>query len=113
MNEHRWAQRTWKEIQGLPKPSRFALLPIGATEAHGPHLPLSTDVIIAESMCQDAAKKLSSRGHNVLILPPIAYTAAPFANSFPGTISVRPETVTALLVNAPHGMEEQAQDLLI
>src|SRR5207253_2793262 len=78
-------------------------------EAHGPHLPLATDVIIAETMARAAAARLAARGHDVVLLPPLAYTAADFAAGFPGTVSLRPATVTALLVDlarslARHGL---------
>ncbi|OLD32548.1 MAG: hypothetical protein AUI19_05330, partial [Myxococcales bacterium 13_1_40CM_2_68_15] len=86
-----------------------ALLPVGAVEAHGPHLPLATDVVIAETMARAAAVRLDTRGYDALLLPPLAYTAAEFAAGFPGTVSLRPATVTALLVDlarslARHGL---------
>ena len=113
MDKYHWGERTWKEIKGATDAPRLALLPVGATEAHGPHLPLSTDVIIAEAMCLNAFEKFSSRGHETLILPPITYTAAPFAQSFPGTVSVRPETVTALLVDIGDSLAHQQFDGLL
>ena len=52
-------------------------MPLGATEAHGPHLPLSTDVIIAEAMARAGAERLSRQGATVLVLPTVALTPAP------------------------------------
>src|SRR5213076_2572845 len=66
---------------------------------HGPHLPLGTDVIIAEAMARRAADKLSARGYDALLLPALGYTAAEFAAGFPGTVSLHPATVTALIVD--------------
>jgi creatinine amidohydrolase len=68
-----------------------AILPTGAMEAHGPHLPLSTDVIIAEAMARDGAARLAARGMEAVLLPALAWTPAPFAAGFPGTLSIRPE----------------------
>jgi creatinine amidohydrolase len=85
---------TWEEVRALPP--FVAILPVGATEAHGPHLPLATDVVIAEAMARDAAARLPGP---VVLLPPLAYSAAGYAAGFPGTVSVRPETVTALIVD--------------
>lgn len=90
---------TWEELGSLDPEVTVALLPVGALEAHGPHLPLATDGIMAEAMVADAARRLSDRGLEVLLLPTLPYTAAGFAAAFPGTIDVRPETVTALVVD--------------
>src|SRR3989454_8553287 len=73
-------------------------------EAHGPHLPLATDVVIAEAMARAAAARLATRGYDALLLPPLAYTAAEFAARFPGTVSLRPATVTALLVDVARSL---------
>lgn len=103
------ADLTWEEFHALDKSRLIVILPVGATEAHGPHLPLATDVIIAEAMAREGARKLRLKGVESLILPPFAYSAAPFAAGFPGTVSLRPETASALLVDvgrslAAHGV---------
>lgn len=90
---------TWEEVRDLPKARAVAVLPAGAVEAHGPHLPLTTDVIISEEMARAGAGRLSERGYDVLILPSLAYTAAGFAAGFPGTISLNPSTVTAVILD--------------
>ena len=90
---------TWEEVRDLDRAKAVAILPTGALEAHGPHLPLGTDVIIAEAMARRAADKLSARGYDALLLPALGYTAAEFAAGFPGTVSLRPATVTALIVD--------------
>lgn len=93
------AAATWEEVRDLDPPPSVAILPIGAIEAHGPHLPLDTDVIIAEAMAREGARRLAEEGRTVLILPPVAYTPAPFAAEFSGTIGVRPETLRALVAD--------------
>jgi creatinine amidohydrolase len=90
---------TWEEARDLTGPGSVAILPIGAIEAHGPHLPLETDVIIAHAMAREGAARLTARGLRTVVLPPVAYTAAAFAAGFGGTISLRPETVTATVVD--------------
>jgi creatinine amidohydrolase len=109
MTIYHLAEMTWTEVRDLPRAHLVALLPLGAVEAHGPHLPVSTDPIISAGMAEEGARRLSDSGLNVLLLPPVDYTAADFAAGFPGTISVRPETVTALLTDiamalAAHGL---------
>ncbi len=90
---------TWEEARAATGPGTVAVLPVGAIEAHGPHLPLETDVIIAQAMARAGAGRLAARGLKVVILPPLAYTAAAFAQGFAGTISLRPETVTATVMD--------------
>ena len=93
------AAMTWEEVRDLDGQTLVAILPAGAVEAHGPHLPLDTDVVIATAMARAGARRLSARQYSVVILPPLAYTAAEFAAGFPGTVSLRPETVTATVVD--------------
>ena len=88
---------TWTEVDATLKDRPVALLPVGATEAHGPHLPLATDTVIAQEMARRGAAKLKENGIPCLILPPIAFTVAEFGASFAGTISISPETSVALL----------------
>lgn len=78
---------TWEEVADLPREATLALLPVGALEAHGPHLPLRTDGIIAEAMAAEGARRLADDGWTVLRLPTLDYTPAPFAAGFPGTLS--------------------------
>ncbi len=104
------AAMTWEEAGEAAGPSSVAILPVGAIEAHGPHLPLETDVIIAQAMARAGAARISARGSRVALLPPLMYTAAAFAQGFAGTISLRPETVTATVLDIAgnltrHGFE--------
>jgi creatinine amidohydrolase len=94
------AEMTFVEVQGLG-PEALAILPTGAIEAHGPHLPLLTDVIIARGMASSGARALEGRGFaEVVVAPPLQITPAPFARGFAGTLSIEPETATAVLVDA-------------
>ena len=100
---------TWEEVESCDKSRFVPILPIGATEAHGPHLPLSTDVIISSAMAEAGALRLEQAGYVPAVLPPLAYSAARFAANFAGTLSLRPETETALIVDlgralAAHGI---------
>lgn len=88
---------TWKEAREALKRGVIAILPVGSTEAHGPHLPLATDVIISEEMSRRAAAKLNERGIEALVLPPIAYSVTDFSSDFAGTISIKRETAAALI----------------
>src|SRR6058998_2792674 len=106
------AHLTWEEVRDLDRTKTVAIVPVGAVEAHGPHLPLATDVIIAEAMARAAAARLAARGHEAVLLPAIAYTAAEFAAGFPGTVSLQPATVTALLVDLARSLVRHGLSLL-
>jgi creatinine amidohydrolase len=93
------AEMTFVEVQDLGADA-IGILPVGAIEAHGPHLPLMTDVIISRGMAAAGANALLAAGvSDVVIAPPLQMTSAPFASAFAGTVSLRPETVTALVVD--------------
>lgn len=103
---------TWEEVRDLDRAKTVTILPAGALEAHGPHLPLATDAIIAEAMARSGAEKLAARGYDVLLLPTLVYTAAEFAAGFPGTISLRPSTVTAVLVDIAKSLRQHGYTIL-
>ncbi len=90
-------EMTWTEVDEAMKDRPVGILPVGAIEAHGPHLPLSADTVIAIAMAQRGADKLKEHGVPALILPPVSFTVADFGADFAGTISVTPETSVALL----------------
>lgn len=112
MSVHVLAELTYEELARLDKTRALAILPVGATEAHGPHLPLATDVIIAEAMAKSAAERLSQRGASVLIAPPVAYSVAGYAAGFAGTISIAVETATALYVDIARSLARHGVSLL-
>jgi len=93
------AELAWEEVRDLDRARTVAVLPVGAIEAHGPHLPLGTDVVIADAMARAGAARLEAHGLSAALLPPLAFTAAPFGASFPGTLSIAPATVTALVLD--------------
>jgi len=93
-----FANLTWSEVAKKKLNPRFVLMfPIGATEAHGPHCPLATDVIISVGSCLAAAEELHRRGFEAYVLPPLAYTHAQAARDFPGNISISEATERQLL----------------
>lgn len=106
------ADATWTEVSAAAS-DLVVILPVGATEAHGPHLPLSTDVIISTAMARRGADLLREAGIVATVAPALAYTAADFARGFAGTISVKPETVTALIDDIALGLEAHGVRTLV
>ena len=98
MTVHRLSDLTWEEVGTLDLHRTVAILPVGATEAHGPHLPLDTDVTIAEAMAEAGARRLSALGLEIVLLDSLRYTPAAFSAKFPGTIDIGTATFTAVLV---------------
>lgn len=92
-------EMTFEDVSAMDRSRTIAVLPVGAIEAHGPHLPLATDTVIAAAMARAGAAALDAAGWHAVLLPPLPFTAAPFAAAFPGTLSVAPGTVTALLAD--------------
>lgn len=91
------ADLTYEDASRIVRGGAVALIPCGATEAHGPHLPLSTDVIISETAATRAAALLAKSGTAALVLPPLAYAVTDFALGFAGTISLPRDTALAFV----------------
>jgi creatinine amidohydrolase len=91
------SEMTWTEVDEVMKERPVALVPVGATVAHGPHLPLNTDSVIATEMAKRGAKKLKERGIHALILPPVAFCVADMGADFSGSLAMPAETAVALL----------------
>jgi creatinine amidohydrolase len=77
-----------------------AVLPVGATEYHGDHLPYSTDTIMATALAERFAAELGT----ALVLPPIAYGMSLHLMAWPWTMSVRPETLTAIVIDVAESL---------
>jgi creatinine amidohydrolase len=78
------------------------LLPLGATEPHGPHAPLSTDTMISVGICERAADRLDGE-IPVLVLPAVAYGVTRYGAAFPGAVSISEETLRALVAEVAEG----------
>lgn len=77
-----------------------AVLPVGATEYHGDHLPYCTDTLMAVALAERFAAELGT----ALVLPPIAYGMSLHLIKWPWTMSVRPETLTAVVVDVAESL---------
>jgi creatinine amidohydrolase len=84
-----------------------AILPCGATEAHGPHLPLNTDVIISEGMARRAAATLKRENVHAFVLPPLAYAPAEYAAEHAGTIGIGARAMKLVLLDIAHSLKTQ------
>jgi creatinine amidohydrolase len=70
------------------------LIPLGATEQHGPHLPLNTDTLIASGV----AEAVAARRADVAVAPALPYGSSGEHSGFPGTLSVGQAAVEATVI---------------
>jgi creatinine amidohydrolase len=93
-------------VQG--KRAVVALVPIGSTEPHGPHLGLGTDVVISAAACVKATELLDKKGPLVgVIAPAVSYGVTDCAAGFPGAVSVPAEVLTAYVGAVVDGLLAQ------
>jgi len=91
-----WLQdMTWEEVEeALDRSGNVAIIPVGSTEQHGKHLPLGTDSYNAIGLADDAAKRTGA-----VITPPIWFGWSPHHMWLPGTITLRPDILTEVVVD--------------
>lgn len=89
------ARARWPMLDGR-RP--LLLVPIGSLEQHGPHLPLSTDTIVAAAVVREVVRLVESSGRDVLVAPAIGYGVSGEHQDFPGTISIGRQALELLLV---------------
>lgn len=87
-----WSELTWPEAEERLSTVDVAILPTGAIEQHGPHLPLDVDAFDAEYLAKKVAEACSDP--KPLVLPLISYGVSYHHDDFKGTISVRNETLS-------------------
>jgi creatinine amidohydrolase len=94
--ESRYEHLTWPEINEAVAQEKVVVLPVGAIEQHGHHLPLDVDVKLASSVCYAAGERAPE---SMLVLPPVSYGYCHHVMDFPGTINVSPTTFVSLLID--------------
>lgn len=92
---HRFAAMTREEI-GRVAPGAVAVLPVAATEQHGPHLPVSVDTRVATHVA-DAAGEVAGREVDVVTCPTVAFGASHHHLVYPGALSLSTATLTLVL----------------
>lgn len=104
------AKIPFPEVARLAESGRaLTILPVGVVEEHGAHLPLGLDSFAAELYALSAAPHLEEAGYEVVVAPTINYGVARAAIEFPGTLSLEPATLRAMVVEigrslARHGL---------
>jgi creatinine amidohydrolase len=88
----KWTEAAWPELTGF-LPTEVGLVPVGAVEQHGPHLPTGTDTMIAEAVCERAARQCGAP-----VLPAIGIGVSyGHGTELPGTLSLSPGQLAAVI----------------
>lgn len=100
--------RPWPAV-GKP----VLLVPLGSTEQHGPHLPLDTDTIIAQSVARMLGDRLAAQGTDAVVAPALGYGASGEHQDFAGTISIGTAALATLLIEYGRSACGWAQRLIV
>jgi creatinine amidohydrolase/Fe(II)-dependent formamide hydrolase-like protein/7-cyano-7-deazaguanine synthase in queuosine biosynthesis len=92
---YQWGELTWPEARDRLQQVDIALLPVGAIEQHGPHLPLDTDAFDANYLALQVAEACSDP--KPLVLPNIPYGVSYHHDEFQGTVSISNDTLAKLV----------------
>ena len=96
---YNYAAKTAKQLQALAADGNaVAVIPIGAVEQHGPHLPVGTDYLAAEDVTAMAVEKVKT-DVPVLVLPTISYALSIEHIHVPGTLTLMPQTLINVLTD--------------
>jgi creatinine amidohydrolase len=98
---------TWPEVQEAAHETRFALLPVGSIEQHGPHLPLDMDLITAEHLALEGARAAArARGRRAAVVAPSLPFGGPHRGmtEWPGTLTLLPESFVQAYCDVARGL---------
>lgn len=87
----------WKEIQKYSKARAKVLFPLGVIEEHGPHISLGSDIIWSHGICLRVKEKLKGLDCESVIAPPYYWGVNHCTGGFPGSFSLKPETMQQVL----------------
>jgi creatinine amidohydrolase len=88
---HRLGELSWTEVRDVAATDPVVLLPIGAVEQHGPHLPVHEDSIVAEWVADQLAER-----NGYLVAPALHYGHSPMFRGYPGNLSLSAQTLRAV-----------------
>lgn len=87
-------EMSWTEFVERKKQTNLAIIPTGACEVYGPHLPLGSDALVALKISELVAKRV-----NAIVGPMLEVGDSSMLDEFPGTITIRPESFKAYLTD--------------
>ena len=96
----KWNELSWPEVAGVVERKPWVLLPFGAVEEHGPHLPLGTDTFAAEQLSTRIADAA-----DLIELPVMPFGQVWSLEHFDGSLSISDETLVALITELADGLK--------
>ena len=103
------ASLTWTDAADLAGRGAVLVVPVGATEQHGPHLPMSTDTDIAVALAETLAREVA----DIVVAPAVAFGSSGEHQGFPGTLSIGQEAVELLLLELVRSATETFPRVLL
>jgi creatinine amidohydrolase len=92
----------WQDVHDYLEKRADVVIPVGATEQHGPSGPLGTDLIVAEELANDLGEE-----RHAMVAPAIPFGVSQVHGAFPGTISLKPATVLAVVTDIVDSLAQQ------
>ena len=106
VKEIRWMTRG--EVDEAVRSFPVAILPLGATEQHGHHLPLGVDIMLAEGLARLVAGETGT-----LLLPAVPFGYSWVWRDIPGTVSVQQHNVETIIKDVAHSVSRYGIELLV
>lgn len=104
------AEMTWKEAEdAFAADLCVALLPVGATEQHGYHLPLYTDTIMVEEIC----RRLANRIDGLVVAPAIPFGTSHNHISYKGTLNLSLDVLKSVVVEIGQELVRNGADIVL
>ena len=100
------ADTTWADLPVRP----LVIVPVGSTEQHGPHLPTSTDTLVATAVAEGAARRLPGE---VVVAPALAYGSSGEHQGFAGTVSIGADALRVLLLELVRSLAHWAARVVL
>ena len=104
MTLRHWQDLTTVDFEGLDPERSVAVMPLGAIEQHGPHLPVSTDAVIAEEMAKRALERVPD-DIPALLMPTMAVGKSNEHLAYPGTLTLSAKTLIDLWFEVAEGVK--------
>ncbi|HEV2368985.1 MAG TPA: mycofactocin biosynthesis peptidyl-dipeptidase MftE [Acidimicrobiales bacterium] len=111
------AEMTWPAAAELS--DALLVVPLGATEQHGPHLPLGTDTLVAAAVCRElagrerAGRELAGKSSRVTVAPALPYGSSGEHAGFPGTLSIGQDALETIVVELVRSADRWAGTVLV
>ena len=105
----RLADLTWPEVADRSTNGAVLLVPLGSTEQHGPHLPLSTDTDIAVAIATTAADRIPG----AVVAPPLPFGSSGEHQGFPGTLSIGAAATESVVLELGRSADDFASVVLV